>query len=579
MKIRTKISLWVGLLLFLIILLTGMGIGYVNTIKKSTDNILVSNHLSIWHAQNILNAVNLNLKNEQAVTNFENHLIALKNKGQEGELKTLVGQLEHNYEELRAHPDNKEVELRIRKNIAMWVQINTDAIIMKSNMASEAAKTAIVRITIFGIICFGVALVLFINLPRSIARPVAKLMEGTQEIARKNYAHRIHIKKGREFKNLAESFNKMSSKLEEYAGISMSKLWIEKKRIETIIDSISEPIIILDENDHVLFINLEALKITDLKLNEVLGANIQHLSQVNRVLQSIIRDGFSTNQAKSGKKELKLHVNGEESYFEAKHLDLAIAAKGNASRKKIGTIILLQNITSYKKLDIAKTNFIASMSHNFKTPIASSQIGLQLLRKDKNGQLSDEQKQLIDSIEEDIQKLLSITSDLLKISEVESGNIQLQISSVDLHDIIDYAVNTIKRQADRKLITLKVDIPDQIAKIKGDAEKIAWVLINLISNAIRYSNENSTVRIHLKNTDKHILLFVEDQGQGIPVEYRERIFARYFRAPDTNEKGTGLGLAISREFMEAQGGAIELDSDVGKGSRFTVIMRKEKPNL
>lgn len=576
MKIRTKISLWVGLLLFLIILVTGLGIGYVNTIKKSTDNILTSNHLSIWHAQKILDAVNLNLKNEQAVIDFEENLVVLKNKGQEGQLNVLVEELEQNFNELRNQPDNKEVELRIRRNIAEWVQINTDAIIMKSNLASEEAKTAIVRITIFGIICFGVALILFINVPRSIARPVAKLMEGTQEIARKNYAHRIHIKKGREFKNLAESFNKMSHKLEEYAGINMSKLWIEKKRIETIIDSISDPIIILDENDLVQFINLETLKTADLNSDEVLGKNIQDIAQSNIFIQSLIRDVFPTTGESAEARELKFQSKGEEHYFETKYLDLTINIKGSQPKKKIGTIILLQNITSYKKLDIAKTNFIAAMSHNFKTPISSSQIGLHLLRKDQTGPLNDEQRQLIDSIEEDIQKLLTITGDLLKISEVESENIQLKITSVNLLEIINYAVHTIQRQADRKSIRLEVDIPVVIPIIKGDAEKIAWVLINLISNAIRYSDENSTVRIRFEDKENYIHLFVEDEGQGVPPEYQERIFARYFRAPDTNEKGTGLGLAISREFMEAQGGAIKLESKPGEGSRFTVILRKEK---
>lgn len=576
MKIRTKISLWVGLLLFLIILVTGLGIGYVHTIKKSTDNILTSNHLSIWHAQKILDAVNLNLKNEQAVIDFEENLTILKNKGKEGQLKVLVEELAQNFNELRKHPDNKEVELRVRRNIAEWVQINTDSIIMKSNLASEEAKIAIVRITIFGITCFGVALILFINLPRSIARPVAKLMEGTQEIARKNYAHRIHIKKGKEFKNLAESFNKMSNKLEEYAGVSMSKLWIEKKRIETIIDSLSDPIIILDENDLVLFINLETLKTADLNLDEVLGRNIRDIAQFNIFIQSVIRDVFPTTNEKVKPRELKFYYNGEEHYFETKYLDLRISAKRNQPKKKIGTIILLQNITSYKKLDIAKTNFIASMSHNFKTPISSSQIGLHLLRKDQTGQLNEEQRQLIDSIEEDIQKLLTITSNLLKITEVDSGNIQLKITSVDLQDIIRYAIQTIQRQADQKSIRLEVDIPAINPMIKGDAEKIAWVLINLISNAIRYSDENSIVRIQFEDRGSYIHLFVEDEGQGVPPEYQERIFARYFRAPDTNEKGTGLGLAISREFMEAQGGTIKLESKTGVGSRFIVILKKER---
>lgn len=190
--------------------------------------------------------------------------------------------------------------------------------------------------------------------------------------------------------------------------------------------------------------------------------------------------------------------------------------------------------------------------------------------------MNKEQRQLIDSIEEDIEKLLAITGDLLKISEVESENIQLTITVIDLREIINYAVRTIRRQAAQKSIHLEVQMPPRIPKIKGDAEKIAWVLINLISNAIRYSDQKATVRVRLENGERHIHLIVEDQGQGIAPEYKERIFSRYFRAPDTQEKGTGLGLAISREFMKAQGGAIAVESRLGEGSRFTVMLKKER---
>lgn len=495
-----------------------------------------------------------------------------KSKLKEVDISVYIKQIESNFEELKNQPDNKYIEMLIRRDISNIMQINIDAIISKSNHAGQTAKKAIHRLTLFGISCFIVALILLLNLPRSIAKPITKLIEGTKEISKKNYEHRIYIRKGQEFKNLAESFNYMTEKLQEYAHISLSKLWFEKKRIEIIINSLYDPIIILDEYNNILFINNQALNIADLKIENVLGLPIEKIVQTNIFMQSLFKD-ISIKDLKEGKKqEIKLKINNEEKYFDVKYLDIMIGSM--TTEKKAGTIILLQNITSYKQQDIAKTNFIASMSHNFKTPISSSQIGIELLKKNKTGQLNEEQKKLIDSIEEDIQKILVITKNLLKISEVESGNIQLNITSIDLRGIISYAVNTIRRQADRKFINLDIDIPSEIPMIKGDAEKIAWVLINLISNAIRYSNEYSKVKVRLEDTEKHIYLFVEDQGQGIPSEYKERIFARYFRAPDTNRKGTGLGLTISKEFIEAQGGTIKVESDLGKGSKFIVILKK-----
>lgn len=581
MKIKTQIALWVGLLSFLIILLTGMGVWYVDKIKEGTDHILTSNHLSIQYSQNMLEALDQSPQDQKAIEEFRLSIRKQKNKDLGADGDRLISRIEENFEGLPQSPNKVEIQKDIRQDIVRLMQLNMEAIAVKSNLASRTAKTAIIRITMAGTACFAVAFILFLRLPRSIAEPIAKLIEGTHEIAQENYTFRIHMKKrSSEFKNLAKSFNDMAGKLDEYDDVNLSKLWIEKKRIEIIINSIYDPIIVLDENRIILFINNEALKLADLKTQEVLGKRIEDMAQTNIFIHSVV-ENISRSTEKKGKKdtrELKLPVDGEENYFEIKHLDLSIDPSSD-KEKKIGAVILLQNITPYKKLDIAKTNFIASLSHNFRTPISSSQIGLHLLKKNQTGKLNDEQKELVDSIEEDIQRLLSITGDLLKISEVESENIQLKISPVNLQDIIGYAVRTIQKQADRKRIRLEVNVPDEVPIIQGDAEKIAWVLINLISNAIRYSKENSMVRIQLENKIEKVYLFVKDQGQGIPLEYKDKIFMRYFRAPGGHEKGTGLGLAIGKEFMEAQGGSLKVESELGKGSTFTMILRKERHRL
>lgn len=576
MKIRTKLTLWIGILLSLIVLVTALGVGYVNKIKKNTDNILASNHLSIQYAQSMLDALNASFENKEAIKDFQKYLEYQEYKTSDVNLSEPLSDIKKNFPLFLEQPGNKDVEMKIRSDIAKIMQINMDAIFTKSKFASHTARSAITQISIFGLICFFAACILFFRLPRSIAGPISQLVEGTQEIARSNYNHRIVISGNGEFKKLADSFNAMTSKLEEYEDVSISKLLIERRRIETIINAIDDPILILDENSEIVFINLVALKLSGLPSDKVLEKNIHELSKSNLFFKKVLRGVFPISGKPAAKPELKFAVDGGEDYFEAKYLDLSTGSLEHQEERKIGTIVLLQNITAHKKLDIAKTNFIASMSHNFKTPIASSQIGLHLLRKEQTGPLNADQRQLIDSIEEDIQKLLTITSDLLKISEVESENIQLKITSIDLREIIDYAINTIRRQAERKDIRLEVAVSDELPNIMGDAEKIAWVLINLISNAIRYSYSNSTVSLQAKELNGYIHLRVQDQGQGIPPEYTEKIFARYFRTPDTNEKGTGLGLAISRDFMIAQGGSIEVESEIGKGSSFTVILKKDK---
>src|SRR5699024_9208291 len=146
-----------------------------------------------------------------------------KNKISEVDIAIPVGQIEQNFEALILEPDNLDFDRHIRRDVAKIMQINMDAIVAKSNLASQTARTANIQIMLFGVICFIATCILFFRLPRSIAEPVAKLIEGTKEIAQKNYSYRIQIQGNDEFKNLADSFNDMISKLEEYAGIHVSK--------------------------------------------------------------------------------------------------------------------------------------------------------------------------------------------------------------------------------------------------------------------------------------------------------------------------------------------------------------------
>jgi signal transduction histidine kinase len=247
---------------------------------------------------------------------------------------------------------------------------------------------------------------------------------------------------------------------------------------------------------------------------------------------------------------------------------------GEQSKQLIGHFILLRNVTEFKEMDFAKTNFIATVSHEFKTPISSIKLSLQLLENEGIGKLNEEQKNLVESIKDDANRLLKITGELLNMTQVESGNIQLSILPSDAKEILLYAINATKTQAEQKQIRFELNCPDNISKVHADSEKTAWVLTNLISNAIRYSYDNSTIYLSIKQDADQVQISVKDTGQGIAPQYRDKIFDRYFRVPGTKKEGTGLGLSISKEFIEAQGGQISVDSEFGAGSTFTLILNK-----
>ena len=267
-----------------------------------------------------------------------------------------------------------------------------------------------------------------------------------------------------------------------------------------------------------------------------------------------------------------LVFNNKEGYFDKEILHISITPTGEEKKRLIGHVIVLRNITEYKELDYAKTNFIATVSHEFKTPISAIKMSLQLLENKQIGILNNEQINLVESIKEDTNRLLKITGELLNMTQVESGNIQLSILPADAKEIITYAVSANKVPLEQKRIKLETDYGQDIPLIQADAEKTSWVLTNLLSNAIRYSHENSSIFIKLMHIDKKLKISITDTGQGISPQYKNKIFDRYFRIPGSNETGTGLGLAISKEFMEAQGGAIEVESELGAGSTFTITL-------
>ncbi len=163
----------------------------------------------------------------------------------------------------------------------------------------------------------------------------------------------------------------------------------------------------------------------------------------------------------------------------------------------------LLNITTFQEKDIAKTNFLAKISHELKTPLASTDIGLKLLENPKFGTLQDEQKDIITDLKKDNQRLIKLVSELLDVTQAEAGNINLNIGNVEVREVIGYAVETVKNQANEKNVTIQINVPEDIHFIKADKEKAAWVMVNLLSNAIRYSPENESIIIQVENQSEN----------------------------------------------------------------------------
>jgi len=557
MKLKTKLS--IGLVfLFTVILLFGIvGILSINRLGNDTALVLKNNHESLLYCNNMLKALETIKIKKDAVQVFEDNLKKQEgNITEEGE-KEATQELRKNFGELIANPLDSTNYPEIRQSLIRIQDLNELAILRKNGVVQKTADDAKFWLTVTFTILTLVSFTFIFNLPGILSAPIQSLSDGIKEIANKNYRKRIYLKQDDEFGDLANAFNSMAEKLHEYENSNIAKMQFEKSRIETIINQMRDGIVGLDAQNNILFLNAVAQNLMGLKQADIAGKYAPDVALGNDLMRTLLREDGE-------KKELKIYADNKESYFSKDVLDVT------SNNAIIGKVIVLRNITPFHELNEAKTNFIATVSHELKTPISAIKMSAQLLTDNRVGNLNTEQQELTRSINDDAERLLKITGELLNISQAETGNIQLKLQATRPAAIVEQAVQAVNIQAQQKNIQLQLSVQDPLPSIQADAEKTSWVLINFLTNAIKYSPSGATIEVSVHTKNNRVLFAVKDYGRGIEEKYLPRIFDRYFKVPGTHERsGTGLGLAISKEFIEAQGGHIEVSSMAGEGSVFS----------
>jgi signal transduction histidine kinase len=561
LKIKSKLSLGLSFL-FLVILLTG-GVGAISIYRIGTESkeILKDNYESILFSKAMMEALDgMESEKNSAVEIFERNLDKQEKNITENGEKELTQQLRLGFSALKLGY-SQDRSLKIRQVIYQVIDVNMLAIVRKNNLAQHTINQVLLYMGFLGSICFLLVFTFILNFPGYIANPIRDLTASIQQIANKNYSERIHFEANDEFGELANAFNTMAQKLDDYENSSLAKLMFEKKRIETIINSMKDPIIGLNEKQTILFINEEAEKILGLPAESLVGKPATTVALTNDLMRTLLNSEVNT-------KPLKIFADNKESYFNRETLIVSGKDEKDGTPINLGKVLILKNITQFQELDLAKTNFIATISHELKTPIASIKLSSKLLEDKRIGPINPEQKELVENIKDETERLLKITGELLDMAQVETGKIDLSFQSVNPQDVISYAVDSLRFQAQQKDIQLDIQQPENLPNIQADPEKTAWVMVNLLSNAIRYAPEKSKIIIAIKQKDQIVEFSVEDFGKGIDSKYTEKVFDKFFRIPGSNTGGTGLGLAIAKEFITAQKGEIGLTSEAGKGARF-----------
>ncbi|MGX5691112.1 ATP-binding protein [Arcticibacter tournemirensis] len=574
MKLKAKLRIGFSFLFIIVVAFGGISMFQIQRIAESARVILKDNYESLNYVAEMRSI--LDKQERQAsydFSRFEQKLAKQKNNITEPGERAAVMKLDRHYQTFRTTTSaagKSEAEYEMRQALQRIENVNMEAIVRKNDLAQKAVDSSITLLQLVGGLTFLILFSFSVNFPGFVANPLRELLDGIREIRDGNYQKRLNFSSSDEFSELGKAFNEMANRLSDWENSNLATIRSEKLRIEAIIEQMRDAIIGVDEKGKILFVNVVAEQLLAIDSEQVVGKHVEQVAENNDLLEHIIH--LDKND-----KALKIFAGGKESFFQLDSIQISVpfmfeevSTELRKSEVAAGSVFILKNVTQYKELDAAKTNIIATVSHELKTPISSIKMSLKLLGDERVGGLNPEQKQLLDHIAEDSNRLLKITGELLDLSQIESGNIQLNLTDTDPNEIVNYAVNAVRLQAEQRGIRLELVARKNLPFVYGDVEKTAWVLINFLSNALRYSPDRSRIVIEVLPSGSFIEFSVRDFGKGIEPQYQQKLFDRYFQVPadGKNKSGSGLGLAIAKDFIEAQKGNIFVESELGMGSKF-----------
>lgn len=336
----------------------------------------------------------------------------------------------------------------------------------------------------------------------------------------------------------------------------------------SIVDYLDEGLLLLDENRLVSVANPAVGQLLGLPASRLVGQAAGEIAAHSDLFDQLLRYlDAPTDQRPAPGPVFTITQGPEKAHYQL--LVRELTGPGNAPAPSgRGTLLVLRNVTEHKKLDQVKWQFLAKVSQELQASLASMQLSLQRLQDGPAGPLTPEQHNITYTLTRENKHLLKLVGELLSISRLELGTIQLNFQTVRLPTLAQFVAATIGPQLQPKRLVLDVHVPADLPAARADLEKTTWVLLSLLNNAIRYAHlqDHLHIRAQLASDGQHLRVSVQDQGPGIAPADQARIFQRFSQIP--TQGGSGLGLSIAREFVAGQGGEMGVESDMGKGSTF-----------
>ena len=611
MKLQTKILSGYAASVALVILVGLWGVFNLRQLGRASEEILQDNYRSIRAADGMIDALERQdsatlilllddatagreLFREYEVLFLQRLGRAKDNVTQTGEPETLTA-LESAYRDYLNSVDRLvaqtvtqtgnsedeialyEVQVRpafqtVRDEATQLRDINQEAMSSASQRASTTSRNAIISVAIAGFTASLIGLIISWILSRHLVRPVKAMYGAAEQIANGNYDIQLAVDSKDELGQLAEEINVMSRRLQAFKAMNLDKIVAEKQRSEAIINSLTDGILVVDDQLHIVAINPTAAAIFETKLAFALG---RHCLEVidNKVLYGQIQAALEPGPVPAeadAQSELTVKRSTTEHY---QYLTTPVTTEDN---RRLGVVLLLQNVTNLKQLDQLKSEFVATASHELRTPLTGMAMSIDLLHETAQTKLSETEQELLETAKEDVQRLRDLVNDLLDLSKIESGKIDMDRTEVDPRQLIEKAISLLKIQSDEKEIEITSQIAGNVSRVNADPNKVTWVLTNLIANALRYAKKKIDISAVPHGT--WISVAVTDDGPGIDPAYQSKIFDKFVQVKTEKDVGgTGLGLAICKEIIKAHGGTIWVDSTPGHGSKFAFTLPVAAP--
>lgn len=588
MKIRSKLTLALSFLFLLILLLGGISAYYLHALEHDAQMVIRDNYRTLTYMYDLNNQLDkiqqtlLTGKSDQeskqqfqqVLNRFEAALNEQKQNVTEPGEQQMTDELTADFKKLsklllnapidEGHIDylRREIQpliLQMERLVNQIYSLNHKIIAEKNRKASQTAHQAMLYVMLAAAVGVFIGLLFTLGIPPYIARPIRNFAEAIRQIARGNYKYQLPVNSADEFGDLSLAFNKMAAKLQEYEHSNMASVIFEKKRLDSVINHMNEAIIGFDENKYVIFVNTYALRLLGLKKEDVVGRHAPEVASANHLMHEVIGElmiGFEEWEEKKKFRSISITVDGEEKLFSKNIVDIVDQLTGETRKILIGHIIILSDITEFAERDIAKSQFITTLSHELQTPVDKIETNAELLQSITASTLTKQESGLLENIRESNGKLKYIIKEHFDLDNIDQSRVNVHVSAEDLKQLIDQSIESVKYHMQGKELSLQYSVGADLPMVNVDAGKLVWVMSVLLTNAIRSSPVGKEIAVKAIADDDFVHIKISDQGVAIAKEDRDRTFNKFSRINGQKREKTGLGLVISKEFIEAMGGSV-----------------------